>query len=92
MTVRDRPYRVKGGTNDVHLDVCPKMKKVVFPPLHFFLIIKHVVFAFGAALYCLPSSISPKHPMLVNSLFASQFASHCILSLLIQKNPSFSKS
>ena len=38
MTVPVEPYRVKGETNDVSLDVYPKMrKKVVFSPPYFFL-------------------------------------------------------
>ena len=37
MSVPVRPYRVKGGTNDVSLDVYPRMmKKVVFSPTQFF--------------------------------------------------------
>ena len=36
MRVPVKSYSVKGGTNDVSLDVCPRMrKKVVFSPSHF---------------------------------------------------------
>ena len=42
LTVPVRPHRVKGGTNDVSLDVYLKMrKKVAFSPPSVFLIIKH---------------------------------------------------
>ena len=45
MTVLVRPYRVKGGTNDVSLDVYPKMrKKVVLSPPHLFFDYKNVDF------------------------------------------------
>ena len=37
MTVPVKPFKVKGGTEGVSLDVYPKMrKKVVFTPPHFF--------------------------------------------------------
>ena len=78
MTVPVRPYRVKGGTNDVSLDMYPKMrKKVVFSPPHFFFDYKSVaVLVLGAVLPCWPACISHKHPMLINSLFAYHFASY----------------
>ena len=60
MLVPIKPCRVKGGSNDVSLDVYPKMrKKVVFsPPL----------FVLGAAAFlCQPASVSHKHPTLINS-------------------------
>ena len=94
MTVLVRPYRAKGGTNDVSLDVYPKMRmKVVFSPPHSFFDYKSVaLFVLGAALPCLPACIFHKRPMLINSLFACCFPSRCILSVMRQKNLSFSKS
>ena len=92
MTVRR--YRVKGGTNDVSLNVYPKMrKKVVFSPPRFSFGYKNVVlFVLGAVLPCLPACISHKHPMLINSHFVYHFASRWILSASRQTNLSFSRS
>ena len=92
MTVLVRPHRVKGRTNDVNLDISPKMReKVVFP--HLLSDYKNVaLFVLRAALPCLPTCISHKRPMLINSLFAYHFASRWILSASRLKNMSFSKS
>ena len=81
MTVPVRPYRVKGGTNNVSLDVCPRMrKKVVFSHPHFLFDYKNVaLFVLRAALPCLSPCTSQKCPMLTNSLFACHFASLWIL-------------
>ena len=94
MPVLVRPYRVKGGTNHVNLDVYLKMrKKVIFSPPHFFFDYKNVaLFVLGTVLPCLSASISHKHPILINSLFACIFASCWILSATRQKDLSFSKS
>ena len=95
MTVLVKPYRAKGGTNDVSLDICPRMrKKVVFSPPHFFFDYKSMALSvLGAvALPCQPTRIAHKHPMLINSLFACCFASRWIFSVTRQKNLSFSKS
>ena len=55
MTVLFRPYRIKGGTNHVSLDIYPGMKKkVVFSPPHFFLGYKNAALVvLRAALPCL---------------------------------------
>ena len=74
MTVSVKPYRVKGGTNHVKLDIYPKMKKkVLFSPLHHFFDYKKVaLFVLGAAaLLCQPTCLSHKHPMRINSLPAT---------------------
>ena len=92
MTAPVRPYRVTGGTNDVSLDVCPRMrKKVVFSPAHFFLEDKDVdLLVLRAPFPCQPACISHKRPMLTDSLFAYHFASHRLPSATRQKNLSFS--
>ena len=94
MTVPVKPYRVKGGTNDVNLAVYPRMrKKVVFSLPHFFFGYKIVaLFVPRAALPCLPTCISYKRSMLINSLFVYHFASYQIISVSRQKKLSFSKS
>ena len=77
MTFPVRPYRVKGGTNEVSLDIYPRMRKVIFFPVHFFLDNKNIaLLVLRAALPCLPACISHRHPMLIKSLFACHFASH----------------
>ena len=44
MTVLVRPYWVRGGTNDVSLDICPRMKKkMVFSFSYFFFDLKNMV-------------------------------------------------
>ena len=54
MTIPVRIYCVKGGTNDVSLDIYPQMrKKVVFSPPHFFFDYKNV------ALFVLVAGILP---------------------------------
>ena len=60
MTVPFRPCRVKGGANDVNLDICPRTrKKVVFSPLHFYFDYKNVpLLVLGAALLCQLACIS----------------------------------
>ena len=65
MTVLGRPYRAKGGTNDINLAIYPRMrKKVVFSPPHFFFHYKNVgLFVLRAVLPCLPACISHKHPV-----------------------------
>ena len=56
MIVPVRPYRVKGGTTDVSLNVYPRMRKVVFFPPQFFFDYKNVVlFVLRAELPCLPA-------------------------------------
>ena len=53
-----------------------KEKMIVFSPPHSFFDYKNVaLFVLGVALTGLPTSISHKHPKLVNSLFANCFAS-----------------
>lgn len=68
MTAPVRPYRVKGGPNDVSLDIYPNVrKKVVYPP-HFFLDYTNVaLFVLRAVFLCLPAWVSHKPPMLTHS-------------------------
>ena len=71
-----RPYRNKGETNYVSLNVYFWGKKMVFFTPHFFFNYKNAaLFVLRAALPCLPACISHKHLTLINSLFAHHFAS-----------------
>jgi len=73
VTVLVRSYRVKGETNDVNLDVYPKMRKmVVFSSAHFSLGYENTAFSSGAAF---PACIFHNSPMLISLLFAYHFAS-----------------
>ena len=72
-----KPYRVNGGTDDVCLDVYPKMrKKVIFFPPDIFFDYKNVpFFVLRAVLLCQHVCVSHKGPILINSPFAYHFAS-----------------
>lgn len=69
MTVPVRPQRVKGGTNDVSLDIYPNVRKeVVYSPPHCFLDYKNVaLFVLWAMFPGLPAWVSHKPPMLTHS-------------------------
>ena len=84
MNVLVRPHRVERGTNDVSLNVCPKMRKmVVFSSAHFSSSYENAAFSSGAAF---PACIFRNCPMLISLLFAYHFASGRVLSTTRQKN------
>ena len=94
MTFLTKPYRVKRGTNDVNLDISTRMrKKVVFSSPYFSFVCKNeVLLVFQAELSRLPTCLSHKNLMLINSLLVCHFASRWIPSAPRQKDLCFSKS
>ena len=89
---RKSPTHHGGGNDDWSL-MSRMRKKVVFSPPCFFFDYKNVaLIVLRAALPCLTACISRKHPMLIYSFFVHCLVSLWILSVMRQKNPSFSRS
>ena len=87
MPVWVKSYKVKGGTNDISLDVTQKWGRrwsYLFPIFSVMIKMQPSLFS-GLCILCQPARVSHKCPVLINSLFACHFASSWILFVMRQE-------